>query len=893
MSGRTKRGRSTPPAAEPTRRAPSWLRALLPLFPRGHRRLYGEEIWEVAAHRWTRQGAGWRATLAMAWDLGSGAAVLRANQLRDEGMGMGRGWGMDLRFVLRSLWKSRGYVFTAVVVLACAVAANTTIYSYIQGTLLAEPSYPEPESVALVWGRNLEDGQRRDVISGPNTLDLRESLTTARVATFHYDGTYIELDGRPEVFTALDVSADVLDVLGIAPAQGRGFGETERRSGGAPSILVSHGFWRDHLEADPDVVGSALRLEGVPHTILGVMGEGADFLAPAPIVRVLHDDLLEAQDRGNIHYNVVARLRPGASWDQLNAELGRVAREIEAEYSGFEGWDFHAEPIQRITTEAVRSVLWFLGGAVTLVLLVAALNLATLFRVRTAVRREELAIRAALGAGRRGLLRVLLLEPVLLALVGGGIGLAVAPMLLAELAEIVPPWIPIPDSAAAVPVLYAELAPGVAITGLAVAVGASLLLSLPAVLQTVRAGRDTSRTELMSGGSGRVARGVGGVRWLIGAELAVTVVLCMSAGLFVRSLDEMLQTDLGLVPEGLLTVRFGDVWDQPFADQARYFEQVVQSVEAVPGVEEAGVIDYVDFRAEDDFARVYFLDRELQPVNSVREEWRRVDAGLFRTARMPIVQGRDFAPEDLEGPARTAIVNRSFAERHYPGGDAVGQLISTHDSGYVDMRIVGIVEDVWSLGPTTPPPAVLYVPQQGSPRGTVGLYARTSLPPMELAAAVREAIWAVDPTQPVMDIAPMTSLVDRWYAIPWAARSLVVTLAGIAWGLSVIGVFGVASYTVRSRRSELGIRAALGASRARLEGDQLRAIFPVVVIGIGVGIAGALAMGTAVRSLLYGVSPTDPWVLLASIAVTAAAAILAAWLPARRAGRVDPKEILG
>jgi predicted permease len=794
---------------------------------------------------------------------------------------------MDVRFVLRSLWKSRGYVATAVTVLACTVAANATVYSYVKGTLLADTSFPDPERVALVWGRNLEDGQRRDVISGPNAVDVRERLTTARAAAFHYDGTYLEVDGHPEVVSSLDVSWDFFEVLGVSPAQGRGFGESERHASAGDVIVVSHGFWRDYMSARPDAVGSTLLLEEQPHTVVGVLAPDFEFLAPAPVMRVVTDDELAARERVSIHFNMIARLQSDATFEQLDLELARIARDIEAEYAFFEGWDFHAEPLQPTVVEAVRPALMLLVATVLLVLVVALVNLAMLFRVRTAVRGDEIGMRAALGAGRARLARVLAIEPMLLAAAGAALGLAVTPWILARMVDLVPAWIPIPDSAAMVPAVRSALEPGVAVVAFATAVVGALLLTAPAFLPLVRRGF------ARSGRSGRVRSGLGGLRALIGIELALTTVLCVSGGLLVRSLDGMLETPVGVEPDGLLAVRFADVWGAPIEEQAAYFRQVVDAVEAVPGVRRAGVIDYLDFLAEDDFARIYFLDRSLQPERDAREEWRRVDDGAFDAAGMRIVQGRGFEREDIEGTVRTAIVNEAFARKHWPEGEAIGQLVSTHDAFYRDMRIVGVVADVRSLGPTNPAPPTLYVPQQGNPRGTVGLYVRAEADDViGIAPAVREAIWSVDPAQPVIDLVPMRSMVDRWTAVPAAARTLVVALAALAWGLSIVGVFGVAAYAVRSRRAELGIRVALGATPARLEADHLLRLAPVILLGVGAGVIGAVTMAWTARALLFGVGPLDPISLLVAVVATGGAGVLATWWPARAVRRVEVRDVL-
>ena len=379
---------------------------------------------------------------------------------------------------------------------------------------------------------------------------------------------------------------------------------------------------------------------------------------------------------------------------------------------------------------------------------------------------------------------------------------------------------------------------------------------------------------------------------LVGVEVAVATLLCILAGLTARSADNLLSTEVGVDADGVLTLAVADVWERPAHEQVTYFREIVEAVERVPGVERAGVMDYVDFLAEDDFARIYFLDRSFQPTRDMREEWRRVDAGLFEAAGMAMMSGRAFEQPDFEGTPRVAIVNRAFADKHYPNGQALGELLSTHNAAYRDLTIVGVVADVRSLGPSTPAPPMLYVPNQGSPRGHQGMYVRVDGDPMMLADAIRDAIWSVDPSEPVAAIVPLSDLVARWTAIPLATRTLVLTLAVLAMFLSAVGVFGVVAYAVRTRRSELGVRLALGASPTRLESEVVARVLPVALVAVLAGAASGIGAARSARAVLHGVDPLDlPSLAGALVAMTAATA-LATWLPARRAGRIDPAEAM-
>ncbi len=419
-----------------------------------------------------------------------------------------------------------------------------------------------------------------------------------------------------------------------------------------------------------------------------------------------------------------------------------------------------------------------------------------------------------------------------------------------------------------------------AVVTAAMAVLGALALTAPGLAAAVR------RRRAAWGGR---SRGVRGIRWLVAAELALATVLLVGAGLTTRSAEKLLGTDVGLRDEGLLTLWFGDAWGMPAPEMVSYYRQVVQAVEEVPGVTSAAVIDYIPFEGEDDFEGIEFLDRELQPTEHVREEWRRVTEGVFETAGMKVVEGRSFAFADFEGTPRAAVVNESFARKHYPDGHAIGRFFNTGNDHYQNLEIVGVVADVRSLGPASPAPPMLYVPNQGDPRGTVGMYVRTaSGSPMAVVEAVREAIWSVDPSQPIARIFAMSDVVAQWVAIPRAVRTLVSGLAALALLLAGVGVFGVVAYAVRTRTAEMGVRLALGASPDRLTREIIAHAVPMVVLGVGAGLGAGYLAARGARAVLFGVEPLDPLSLGVAVLAMAAAALLATYLPARRIARIDP-----
>lgn len=873
-------------------RAPALLRWLLRLFPRAYRDRYGREMKEVVRHRYaTAEG---RSRLLLHLEVGAdlawSAAVIRARSVAGGIAGGLRGIALDLRFVARGLRGSPGYAATALLTLAVAVGVNTAVFSFVRGTLLHHPPYPEPDRVVIAWGSNPANGQVRDVVSGSNFIDLsRRAGSVEALAAVHPGDAVVMEDGRPLSLGALDVSVEFLDVLGVSPVLGRDFDERDHTSSAPATALVSHRFWRERLGGDPDALGDALPINGEPHTILGVLPEDFEFLGPSPVLLPLRDDALAAEDRTHHHYWLVGRLAPGATPATATREMSAIFRDIAREDPRLSGWSVLVEPLFEVSVEAVRPVLWILGAATGLVLLIAVANLAGLFRIRSLGRVEELAVRVALGAGRRHVARVLLLESVVLGIAGGALGLGLAWAGLPWLAGMVPAAVPIPESAATASVMRSSLDPLVAGGALLAAVLAGVLLALPSL-----PGALAPRPAAAPARAGtRVSRTAGGTGWLVVAELAIATVLCVGAGLTVRSAENLVGTDLGVETDGVLTMYVGAVDERDAAGRAAYFREILSRVRAVPGVLDAGVNDYVPLQGEDDFEGVRFPDRPPPPPGrDLREEWRRVSEGLFAAAGMRILEGRALERRDMESSPRAAVVNEAFARRHFGDEPALGRPLTLTADGYRELEVVGIVADVRARGPAEPAPPVVYVPYQGEPRGNMALFVRVDGDPRAYIDPVREAVWSVDSSQPIDRIFSMRAMADRALAIPRLARALVGGLAVIALLVAAVGVFGIVGYRVGSRTRELGIRLALGATARRIQREVMLEAAPVVLVGVGAGLGGGVVAAHAARSLLHGVSPQDLASLALAAAVVAPLALTATWLPALRVSRIDPQEAI-
>ncbi len=831
------------------------LEALLRLYPPGFRERYEAEMREVIRRDYARgrsvSGLALAVNALLAWvDLG---------------------WQMLRRgsvFDLRGLRRARSFGTVVVLVVAGAVAITTAASGFLRGTLLRAPSYPEPERLVFAWGSNASNGQIRDVVSGPVFLDLRrEAAILEGLAALHSGSAVIVRDGRPQVLDSLEVSVDFLRVLGVSPALGRDFGDEHRTSGGPSAVILSHAFWRDHLGSDLNAIGGTITLNRSPHTVLGVMGPEFEFLGQSLVLLPLREDELLLEDRTFYNYWLIGRLAPGATPGAATRELSALLSRIAVEDPRLGGWSVLVERVDQISVAAVRPLLVAIACAVALVVLTAAANLASLNLVRTLARSRELFVRAAIGAGPSEMARLVLVETGALAIAGAALGLVLGFALLKWLDGIVPGSIPIPGSAAAVSAVRGAYDVPVVLSGLGVAFLVWLPTSLPSFL----------------------TRAVRGIRVVVAAELALATVLLVGAGLLSRAADRLLAVDPGVDPEGLLTFYIGELGDPDPAARARYFREVARRIEELPGVVRAGATDYAPFQGEDDFMGFRLPDRPPpEPGRGPREEWRRVTEGFFEAARTTILRGRGFEPEDYEMPPAVAVVNVAFAEKYWPASDPVGKRMRPALAEYGLLEVVGVVEDVPERGPALPPPPVFFVPLHGSPRDNMAMFVRFDGDPVESLEAVKEAAWSVDSSQPIDRIFPMNALLESTVVLPRLARNLVAQFAAIALALGALGLFGVSSYAVRTRRPELGIRLALGATPRRLQRHLVAELAGLASIGLSLGILLGVGAAFIARALLHGVSPVDPWSLGSATAIVAGAALLSTYLPARAIARIDP-----
>lgn len=794
----------------------------------------------------------------------------------------------DLRFGLRQLRKAPGFTLAAILTLALGIGANTAIFSVVNGVLLRPLPYEDAQQLVFLWEGSPTFPEMS--VSLPNYFDYRDrqrSFTQlAGFRTEAYDLTGLEV---PERVTARLASHELLSVLGVTPQLGRGFTPEEDTSGGPPVVMLTHGDWVRRFGADPKVLGRSLTLSGVPHTVVGVLPERFGFFTERDVwVPLARTDARWQTQRGD-HPGLYAigRLKPGVSLAQARADLESVGRALQEAYPSSNAQLLpRLEGLQEQLVGDLRPSLLALMGAVALVLLIASINVANLLLARGTSRSRELTIRAALGAGRGRLVRQLLVESSLLSLVGGALGLLLAVWGVDLLAGVRPDSIP----ATATFSVDGQVL-GYAL-GISLAVGL-LMGTLPAL----RASQvQLAHTLQDTGAGGRRFRGRARDA-LVVAEVALALVLLVGAGLLGRTFLQLRRLDTGYRSEGLLTLRMSAPESRfPGADVLRAFpERVVERLSAAPGVRG------VTYSAGLPLAG--FSETSFQPVGQPKpppgEEY---FAAYFITApnyfevmETPLVQGRGFLPTDRAGAPLVVVVDEALARRFWPQG-AVGQRLSL-SGGALEAEVVGVARHVVAYGPgeKEPAPFQFYVPYAQLPdeyvlstgRG-LGLVVRAEGDASALTSLVRNEFKALDPDQALSSVQPMERLLQDALGQRRFVLGLVGLFALAALLLSSIGIYSVMSYVVAQRTREMGIRIALGAGR----GDIYRLVMGqgmvLAVAGVGVGVAAALGLTRLLGSLLSGVSASDPLTFVVVALGLGAVAVLASWMPAQRAVRVDP-----
>ena len=798
----------------------------------------------------------------------------------------------DIKYGLRSLLKHRTFTAIAIVTLALGIGANTAIFTVLNAVVLRPLPYPDSERLAMLW--TTKDANQEQPFSFGDYNDLKsqaQSFSAIGAASPLWQFT-LNVGGEPEPIQGMYVSANLFEVLKVAPEQGRVFTSEEDRIGGPPVAIISRGLWERRFGGDPNVIGKPLSISGVSATIVGVMPAGFQFLDPAAEVWApLAQNQFAASARQVRLLSVVGRLNDGVQAGEAGAELTNIARRLEGAYPDANGGvSLRLVPLHQQITGKVRPALLLLFGAVGLVLLIACANIINLMLVRGAARHREIAVRAALGAGRMRLLRQLLTESITLSVLGGVTGILLGAWGVKALLALNPISIP----------SYNKI--GIDLTVLVFTLGASVITG---VVFGLAPAWQTLRFDLSAAlkGAGRGAIAETGQRrlssLLVIAEMAMAMVLLIGAGLLLRSFGRLLDVKPGFTTENLLTMQVGlpNAGYREPQKRVAFVQQLEASLKGAPEVSAVGVVTRLPLMsALNNVTTFLTIEGRDVPVSERPEiDFRRASTGYFQAMGIRLLSGRLVTEQDIANNTGAVLINDAMAKRFWPGEDPVGKRISTATStGHQTQwqTIVGVVGSVRHLGlDIEPRPEIYYHTNTGPPFGPV-VVIRTTSDPKRLISIARAKVREIDRDVPISNVNTMEELVAQSVAQRRFGMFLLGAFAVLALLLAAIGIYGVVSYSVTQRTQEIGVRMALGANAVDVLKMVLRNGMSLALIGVGLGLAGAFALTRLMARLLFEVTPTDVTTFgLVSVGLTAVA-LLACYLPARRAMNVDPLEAL-
>jgi putative ABC transport system permease protein len=794
----------------------------------------------------------------------------------------------DIRYGVRGLWKRPGFTAVAVITLALGIGANTAIFSVVNAVLLRPLQFRDPDRLVMIWEDATFAGFPRNTPAPANYVDWKTQTQSFEDVAASAESTFnLTADGDPERVAAYKVTANFFPLFGVAPALGRNFATEEDRPGAQRVAVLSHALWQTRYGGDRQIINREIQLNGEKYTVIGVMPQGFQFFESDVRLWVpLALDSEELANRGGHYLKVVARLKPGVTLDQAQADLSavmaRVAKDNPEET--FDGkLSAFAMPLREQLAGDVRGSLVMLLVAVAFVLLIACANVAGLLLARAVGRRREIALRIALGASRVRVVRQLLTESLLLAAAAGVIGSVLAYWSFAFLQQLIPEQMALfttltLDTRILAFTLLISMLTGM-IFGLVPALQSAKVDLNEALKQSTRV---TATSKLRSA--------------LIVFEVAASVVLLVGAGLLVQTLFQLFNQYSVLQPEKVLTMRTvlpQTKYKEP-AQRHAFYQQVLERVEHLPGVVSAGYSTSVPLLWKGGTSG--FLPEGLKspiPGMAYDANHREVSADYLKTMNIPLREGRYFDTSDNETSMPVVIINETMARQYWPGEKALGRRINIGDPSEGQwMQIVGIVGDVRQMGLDEPVKAEMYMPYQQvtdwpffSPRD---LAIRASGDTANLVSSVRQIIREVDPDQPVSNVATMSEVLGVEAAQRRMGMIMLAAFAGLALLLASLGIYGVLAYFVTQHTNEIGVRIALGANRRNILALVLKKGMGLTLLGIAIGMAAAFALTRLMSSLLFGVKAFDPLTFVAVPLLLAVVALLACWIPARRATKVDP-----
>jgi putative ABC transport system permease protein len=806
----------------------------------------------------------------------------------------------DFKHGLRMLLKNPAYTAVAITVLALGIGANTAIFSVVNAVLLRPLPFRDPARLVQVWHvppPKSFPGMTEFAVSAANFIDWqKENHVFDKMAILSGSALTLAGNDQPEELQGAAVSSDFFSTMQVRPLLGRTFTDDEDRPGKNHVIVLSYGLWKTRFAANPDIVNRTVNFDGEPYTIAGVMDKKFDYPDFAQYWKPMGWTDKERAVRGEHHYLVVARLKPDVTLLQSQAEMNTISSRLADQYpEDDKGWGAVIVPLREERVAQVRPSLLILLGAVAFVLLIACANVANLVLAKTIGRRKEIAVRLALGASAGRVIQQILAETILLSTVGAAFGLALAhfgiQLTVKFLAGNLSKSTEVTLDAS---VLFFTLALAVT-TGFLAGILPAFRLTKTNVNDALKQG--LGKTD--SDSSGGRTRSV-----LVVSEVALSLMLLVGAGLMIRSLWQLSAVDAGFDPHNLLTMTMvvtGNKYSRPI-DEIAFCDRVLSKVRALPGVTSAGLIDTLPISQDGSHQPVAIEGRPAQAMSEQPEiDTRSISAGYLNTMHIPLRRGRDFSSADAPDRPATAIISESMAKRFWPNEDAIGKhLTMTFNPGKV-REVIGIVGDVKLTGlDTASSDATIYLPMSQTSAApyedwhpfTMQLAVRTTSQPASLTSAVTAAIHSIDPTQPVVDVMTMDDLIATSLSQRRFSMLLLAAFAILALLLAAVGIYSVLSFAVRRRVREIGIRVALGAEMK----DILRLVvtegMKPALLGLALGVVGALALGRVVASFIYGIAAYDPLTFAAVAMLLGAVALLASIIPAYRAARIEPTRTL-
>ncbi len=798
----------------------------------------------------------------------------------------------DLRPGARSLFKQPTFTIVAVIALALGIGANTAIFSVVHAVLLQSLPYREPERLVTVWENNIRRGNAQNVINLGNFFDWKEQNRVFEDMAAYFDtNAILTSGGEPEEIPAQIATPNLFNILGVNPILGRGFSPDEGMPGGQRVIVLGFGLWQRRFGGDPQIIGRKLILNGAEATVIGVMPATFTWHVKAGSMTRKVAEMWspwqvgeQTRQRRGRFAMAVARLKPGVTFENAQAEMSAIGGRLERQYNEFNAkWGVNVVPLREQFAGEIRLALLVLLGAVGMVLLIACANVANLLLVRAAGRQREVAVRAALGAGRSRIIRQLLTESLLLAGLGGLAGLALAWWGTELLVSLAPPDL----------LNLHQVKINMAVLGftLGLSILTGVIFGLAPAIESTR----LNLTESLKEGGKNLGGAMRSHRLrnsLVILEVAMALVLLVCAGLLIRSFARLQGVDPGFNPQNLLTMRVSLPGRKYDTEQKRvnFFRQAVAQMQSLPGVESVGAVSFLPFAAPHAGTLVEIEGRpKLPPGQGLSTGVIVSDVNYFRTMQIPLKRGRLFADQESAEMRHVVVVNEAFARVNFPNEEPLGKRVVIHmKDDNQPCEIIGIVGDSKHMNLDAEVKPMSYWPHPELTYGGMTLLIRTRGDASAATSGARNVIHALDPEQPVADVRTMESLIGTSVARSRFNTLLLTIFAVVALLLAGVGIYGVMAYSVAQRTHEIGVRMALGASAVDVLRLVVRRGMTLALGGVALGVAASFALTRLMKTLLFDISVTDPMTFVGVPLLLAIVALMACLIPARRAAKVDP-----